>query len=176
MSRSTQLLAAALLLCAPAGLQGQEDSLTRVLESLSQDQPVRVDLWTEAGGTEELVGQVRSWEARSFTVATEDGVRRPGYDRVQRLWVEEGRQGGRGAWIGALVGGGTGALVGGFGMLGADTRELPPAGFVVGFMTLSSAALGTLVGYIVGWHDRDWRLRFDAGDRRVGLRVEAPMP
>lgn len=177
MDKPTPLLVVALLLSLPAHLQAQADSLSRVLDGLPGDRPVRVELWTEAGGTEELVGRVPSQEARSFTMVTDDGVRRPGHDRVRRLWVEEGRHGGRGAWMGALIGGGAGAVTGTVLMIASDTRELTPSPVVLtGLLSAASAGLGTLVGYAVGWQQRDWRLRFDAGDRRVGLRVEVPVP
>lgn len=60
--------------------------------------------------------------------------------------------------------------------IGPVRVELRAQAGVTGLLSAASAGLGTLVGYAVGWQQGDWRLRFEAGDRRVGLRVEVPVP
>lgn len=163
-----------LLATAPSAAGAQADSIGRVLASLASDRPVRVQLRSPADVGETLSGPIVSRAGRRFDIAASGEVRTVGYEEVRRLWIEEGRLGGRGAWTGALIGGGAGALLGVVGAATDDTGEIAGEALVLAFGA-SGALAGGLVGYVIGHHRRDWELRFEAAPERVGLRVSLPL-
>lgn len=162
-------MAAALTLAAlPTGLGAQAaDSLDRVLEEVPDDRGVRVEV---RGDTVRPVGRLGTREAEAFTLRTADGERRVPTRAVERLWVRVGHRGGNGALIGGAIGFGVGALVTDFffGEVASDPLEASVRGGIL------FGLVGAGVGYIAGQSRTDWDLRFEAGEGRVGLRVEMP--
>ena len=148
------MIGSLLLALLPFGAQGQDANRAGAITDLEAGQRVRLDV--ERFGRVE--GRFLMADEAAITFAVGEPIRLPD---INRLWVR-GRSTGRGAWIGALLGGAFGIWLGTEFASACDIDGEPCAttlGGAAAFGLLfgaGGAALGTGIGFAIP----TWRLRF----------------
>lgn len=155
------LVALPLMLAATAPARAQTDTVRSIVEELSMDQPLRLQV---RGREEPLEGDLRFRDAGSLTLEVrDDEFRVVEHAAIERLWVPDANQATRGVLIGGLAGMVLGTLAS---TLVFSLGEGDPGiGFpdTALYFGVPAGFLGGGMGYLAGRDHPRWRLRFEAG-------------